>query len=486
MLPSRGFTAVVPICSPQVLPPGLVRPEQEPTESKLEMGMCPSNSVHQTDSIKSLDMQLRAFVDPTSSGDTAALQSCPWKALFSKKRWKLFLCFLVFLTAFDEVQWVCKLVVRENPSADLACEPFPDYYTVPAMKFMIVRQSGILFILVLCAICAATRRFRGLQLAWVSVYVWGIGTFAMSANHRIPPSGWGQFGEPAPSSFEVWWYNLGLASCLVVGAVLAGGPNYLQRYHFSWFWLLYGASFLFQTAVGVAVSGHWFGWNLILSVISGVIGGVAVWRLRTGTRRARKLVSEDESRYDSEWQDIWQKQELEVLSLAKSAGTFAPGLIKQPACSLDSLFEDAALVDSSFQHAVSSWAARCDGIHHLAPRKGISRTLQKVRRAYGDEASKLVDVVRSAIVFQSVAALRACLELILKESDVRRLKNRFDPAYNAASSAGYRDLSLNIAWPLPGGREHVCEVQLHLAPIYALKTEGGHRRYIQFRNALGG
>ena len=34
-----------------------------------------------------------------------------------------------------------------------------------------------------------------------------------------------------------------------------------------------------------------------------------------------------------------------------------------------------------------------------------------------------------------------------------------------------------------GLHEHVCEVQLHLSSIYALKNDEGHKRYVAFRNS---
>ena len=35
---------------------------------------------------------------------------------------------------------------------------------------------------------------------------------------------------------------------------------------------------------------------------------------------------------------------------------------------------------------------------------------------------------------------------------------------------------------LVGLHEHVCEIQLHLTPIYELKNDDGHKRYVKYRN----
>ena len=63
-----------------------------------------------------------------------------------------------------------------------------------------------------------------------------------------------------------------------------------------------------------------------------------------------------------------------------------------------------------------------------------------------------------------------------REARVLRVKNRLDPAYNAAISAGYRDLALNLtlesnATIAMGLEKHVCELQLMLLPMYQLKVK---------------
>jgi hypothetical protein len=91
--------------------------------------------------------------------------------------------------------------------------------------------------------------------------------------------------------------------------------------------------------------------------------------------------------------------------------------------------------------------------------------------------SQLVDICRQAIVFDTVCDLAACLRAIRDDPAARllRVKNRLDPAYDAATSAGYRDVALNLClateWALEMGLEtHVCEVQLLLRPFAELKV----------------
>jgi hypothetical protein len=61
------------------------------------------------------------------------------------------------------------------------------------------------------------------------------------------------------------------------------------------------------------------------------------------------------------------------------------------------------------------------------------------------------------------------------ETRVVRVKNRLDPAFDTARSAGYRDVALNLKLTNEetlsmGLEEHVCEVQLILLPMYQLKV----------------
>ncbi len=67
------------------------------------------------------------------------------------------------------------------------------------------------------------------------------------------------------------------------------------------------------------------------------------------------------------------------------------------------------------------------------------------------------------------------------------MKNRLRPDYNSKSTAGYRDVLLNLRMATAEARELgvdnlVCELQLHLLPFAVLKNDGGHERYVAFRN----
>jgi hypothetical protein len=93
------------------------------------------------------------------------------------------------------------------------------------------------------------------------------------------------------------------------------------------------------------------------------------------------------------------------------------------------------------------------------------------------DVSRLLDVCRQSIVFESVADLATCLRAIRadREACLLRVKNRLDPGYASGASAGYRDVGLNLRldtlWTRDMGVDgHVCEVQLLLLPFAQIKV----------------
>ena len=65
-----------------------------------------------------------------------------------------------------------------------------------------------------------------------------------------------------------------------------------------------------------------------------------------------------------------------------------------------------------------------------------------------------MDLCRQSLVFEAVSDLSACLRAILADPDVRlcRIKNRLDPEYDPARTAGYRDVALNFQAGVPRPR----------------------------------
>jgi len=121
--------------------------------------------------------------------------------------------------------------------------------------------------------------------------------------------------------------------------------------------------------------------------------------------------------------------------------------------------------------------------------KRPDRSFEKVYRSYGNDVSRLVDVVRQQIILHTVDDLRECFAAIASDPDttILRHKNRLSLEYDAVQSAGYRDILLNISienehTKFLGTTHHICEVQLTLDLFNVLKTADGHKRYVEYRN----
>ena len=98
--------------------------------------------------------------------------------------------------------------------------------------------------------------------------------------------------------------------------------------------------------------------------------------------------------------------------------------------------------------------------------------------------------MRSGLTFDTVGGLTECLERIGADPTVAvlKIKNRLDPRFDSAESAGYRNVALSLVvvdeFTLRRGVEHhVCELQLGLRAIDDRKHDGGHRNYVQWRDA---
>jgi hypothetical protein len=134
---------------------------------------------------------------------------------------------------------------------------------------------------------------------------------------------------------------------------------------------------------------------------------------------------------------------------------------------------------------------------------------QKVARRYGGRFECICDLVRCTVVFRSLPDIAAGLGKLVHHPQVRilQVKNRFNtpPTINDMINAsdhhslclpqyvppdkglrdlstGYRDLSILLY--VEGVTDgFVCELQLHLDSVLAIKSDDGHTRYIMWRDA---
>eukprot|EP00912_Choanoflagellata_sp_UC4_P001988 UC4_evm2s1277 len=160
--------------------------------------------------------------------------------------------------------------------------------------------------------------------------------------------------------------------------------------------------------------------------------------------------------------------------------------------SLPVLFGHAELLNPEFQQKINELAkiSSADSVHNDIPIKRRRRAIEKLCRTYANDASKLIDVVRSNVTFKSLREVVTCLESIRDDPTliILQIKNRFHDDYDSKDSAGYRNICLSLALVNDvtmslGVDIHVCELQLGLKAFDDYKKEDGHARYVQWRNA---
>ena len=170
---------------------------------------------------------------------------------------------------------------------------------------------------------------------------------------------------------------------------------------------------------------------------------------------------------------------------------------RQVSPSLYALFREADALNDVLHAKLWDLCEAHGGHFHRADVKAEARALQKVHRTYRDDWTKLCDLCRGSLVFDSLPPMEACLRaigadeelLVLRVGDDKmRLREDFDAA---ALSGGYRDIQLcvrldNAETRARGVHQHRAEVQLHLSSVLALKAQGGgHKNYVLCRNLRG-
>jgi len=147
---------------------------------------------------------------------------------------------------------------------------------------------------------------------------------------------------------------------------------------------------------------------------------------------------------------------------------------QQGTSDLDALYKQAEVADAELRGITNQIAEQTGGSAVFPPGlKGRTRASEKIDADYGGDASRLLDISRSSIEFENVAALRKGLADLEQRGIVVRMKDRF----SSPTAGGYRDIMLNVRM----SNGHICEVQLHLKQILAVKGGPGHKIYEEMR-----
>ena len=120
--------------------------------------------------------------------------------------------------------------------------------------------------------------------------------------------------------------------------------------------------------------------------------------------------------------------------------------------------------------------------------KSRKRALVKLMMCYGGDPSRLLDLARNRIAFDTVADLNKCFLKICADPDVviERVKNRLTRSYNHERTGGYRDLCINLritedSITEMGAETHICELQLALTCFTNSSNLDSHRRFTSWR-----
>jgi len=247
--------------------------------------------------------------------------------------------------------------------------------------------------------------------------------------------------------------------------------------------VFFAASFDFIYVVNHAITFVVIGFGLMLLILM----------RRRRLQMAAALVDQDVAKYAAIWEELQNEQLQTIDALSTQARAICSGCSadgpRQPCTDIDELYKQAERLQLLFTAKATKWAGATAGKLHVGPVKKGTRAIQKIVRSYSGDVSRLFDLCRGCISFPDLEMLRKALELIATDPEVEvlRLKNRFDRDYDSSRSAGYRDACLilrlvNDETRHMGVEGHCCELQLHVHKLFSAKTDGGHARYVKWRN----
>lgn len=138
---------------------------------------------------------------------------------------------------------------------------------------------------------------------------------------------------------------------------------------------------------------------------------------------------------------------------------------------LTAAYEVAADTLPAYTETVTGLAQRLGGTPQIASLKGRTRAEEKVSKDYKGDSSKLLDMLRGTIVFETEAAALEAMAEIVGSMKIVRNKDGLSPGTND-KGFGYRDV--NIVVEMPGGTK--AEIQLMTREMAEAK-KAGHKFY---------
>ena len=110
----------------------------------------------------------------------------------------------------------------------------------------------------------------------------------------------------------------------------------------------------------------------------------------------------------------------------------------------------------------------------LGPVKEVQAALRKAEKKYEGDLLKVTDYCRALLVVKDFPSLLALLELARDSFGplIRRVKMTTLKSDHKSKPGGYRDCIINVEL-----KEHICEIQVHLWPMWVVCGVDGFRHY---------
>jgi hypothetical protein len=232
------------------------------------------------------------------------------------------------------------------------------------------------------------------------------------------------------------------------------------------------------------------------------------WYMFLGRRRAvflaESVCKEDAKKYDELWDRLLREKpgfRESLCELWEEWKRVQSKAVKVPkrqegTMTMCGLFLQADEVNELLGAKLLELSRLVHGEFQGSQTKKTDRALQKVFRSYAGDWRKLCDLCRASIKFDDVKQMADCLRAINEHPEIVVVKSHDDKmrlreGYDASCSGGYRDIQLCVKLVNEHTKDrrlhtHLCELQLHLKDIAALKKSGGHSRYVKARNLKGG
>ena len=159
--------------------------------------------------------------------------------------------------------------------------------------------------------------------------------------------------------------------------------------------------------------------------------------------------------------------------------------ISQPTTDIEQLYDSAHAAYPQYNQICMDIAQKTGGEFTPAPIKHVYRAIEKTALRADEtrrfECSNVYDVVRGALVYDTISEVLVGLKEVCKRFIVVRIKNRFVPVGQAGLSGGWRDVVINMK--IEGDRsKHILEVQIHLRSLLKVRSSlGGHFIYAKYR-----